>query len=184
MRFSTAREGPPVNAQNIEGSSPGWPLQLTQAGDLLYGSSVRVWHGTNPLPAGLADSLGPAIAYAPVRRFLVPKGSDTAFVRSVPMDLFGVPVSLLGVLKRLPGAFLPGLVILFLMGFRGGTMRMGGDIMQLGASWMILIMRSVVITSRHSKDSLSPPISYGLPLPAYTRDRSIPALVASASPPW
>jgi hypothetical protein len=57
----------------------------------------------------------------------------------VPMDLFGMPVSLLRVLKRLPGAFLPGLVILLLMGFRGGKMRVGGDIVQLGASSMILV---------------------------------------------
>jgi hypothetical protein len=111
------------------------------------------------------------------------KGSDAVFVRPVPMDVFGMPVSLLGVLKRLPGVFLPGLVILFLIGFRVGTRRVGGDIVQLDAARMILIMRSGVITSRHFKDSLSPPTWYGLPLQVCKRDRNISALVPNVSLP-
>jgi hypothetical protein len=80
---------------------------------------------------------------------IVRKGRDAVFIDGVPVHLPGMLVSPLGVLKRLPGEFLPGLVILFLMGFRSPTMRVGGTIVQLGSSLMILVMRSVVITSRH-----------------------------------
>ena len=80
---------------------------------------------------------------------LVPKDRDAVFIHSVPVRLLGMLVSLLGVLKSLPGVLLPGLVILFLMGFRSATMSVGGAIVQLGSSLMILVMRSVVITSRH-----------------------------------
>jgi hypothetical protein len=65
------------------------------------------------------------------------------------MRLLGVLVRYLGVLKSLPGALLPGLVILFLMGFRGTTMSVGGAIVQLGGALMIFVVRSVVIASRH-----------------------------------
>jgi hypothetical protein len=80
---------------------------------------------------------------------LVPKERDTVFVHSVPLRLPGMLVSYLGVLKSLPGALLPGLVILFLMGFRGTPMGVGGIVVQLSGSLMIFVMRSVVVTSRH-----------------------------------
>jgi hypothetical protein len=80
---------------------------------------------------------------------VVPKGGDAVFIYSVPVRLHGMPVSLLGMFKSLPGELLPGLVILFLMGFRSATMCVGRAIVQLGGSLMILVMRSVFITGRH-----------------------------------
>jgi hypothetical protein len=80
---------------------------------------------------------------------LVPKGGDAVFIHRGLMRQLGVLVRYLGVLKSLPGAFLPGLVILLLMGFRGATMSVGGTIVQLGGALMILVVRSVVIASRH-----------------------------------
>lgn len=77
------------------------------------------------------------------------KGRDAVFIDGVPVYLTGMLVSQLGVLKRLPGEFLPGLVILFFMSFRSTTMCVGGTIVQLGSPLMILVMRSVVIASRH-----------------------------------
>jgi hypothetical protein len=49
-------------------------------------------------------------------------------------------VSLSGVLKCLPGALLPGLMIFFLVGFRSTAMRAGGAIVQLGSSLMVFVM--------------------------------------------
>jgi hypothetical protein len=51
-----------------------------------------------------------------------------------------VPISILGVLKSLPGALLPGFVILFLMGFRRAAMRVGCTIVQLGGPLMIFVV--------------------------------------------
>jgi hypothetical protein len=79
----------------------------------------------------------------------MPKGGDAVFVRLFPMDLLGMLVSLLGVLQCLAGLLLPGLVILFLMGFRGALMCVGGAFVQLGGSLMILVMGSVIITGGH-----------------------------------
>jgi hypothetical protein len=88
--------------------------------------------------------------------FVVPKGCHAVFIYGVSMHLIRMLVSPLGVFQRLPGVLLPGLAILFLMSFRGDTMRVGGHIVQLGCSLMILVMRSVVITSRHYRLSISP----------------------------
>jgi hypothetical protein len=71
---------------------------------------------------------------------LVPKQSDAVFIHRVPMRLLGILVSFLGVLKSLPGALLPGLVILFLRVFRSTTMSVGGAIVQLSGSLMIFVM--------------------------------------------
>jgi hypothetical protein len=79
----------------------------------------------------------------------VPEGYDAVFIYGVAVHLRSMPVSLFGVFQSLPGNLLPGFVILLLMGFRRGTMRVGCAIVQLGSSLMILVMRSVVITSRH-----------------------------------
>ena len=78
-----------------------------------------------------------------------PKIAMPCSFTACPVRLLGMLVSLLGVLQSPPGALLPGLVILFLMGFRGATMSVGGAIVQLGGPLMIFVMRSVVITSRH-----------------------------------
>ncbi len=79
----------------------------------------------------------------------VPKVRHAVFMHSVPARLLGLPVSLLGVLESLPGALMPGLVILLLIGFRGATMCVGRNVVQLGSSLMVFVMRSVVIASRH-----------------------------------
>jgi len=79
----------------------------------------------------------------------VPKDGDAVFIHSGPVRLLGMLVSFLGVLESLPGALLPGLVILLLMGFRGAAMSVGGTIVQLGGALMIFVVRSVVIASRH-----------------------------------
>ena len=79
----------------------------------------------------------------------MPKDREAVFIHSVPVHLLGMLVSLLGVLKSLPGVFLSGLVILFLVRFRGSAMSMGGTLVQLSGSLMILVMRSVVIARRH-----------------------------------
>jgi len=80
---------------------------------------------------------------------LVPKDRDAVFIHGIPVRPLGLLVSLLGVLKSSPGALLPGLVILFLMGFCSTTMRVGCTIVQLSSPLMVFVMRSVVITSRH-----------------------------------
>jgi len=74
------------------------------------------------------------------RDVLVPKDREAVFIHSAPVRLPGMLVSLLGVFKSLPGALLPGLMILFLMGFRGAAMSMGGAIVQLGGFLMIFVM--------------------------------------------
>jgi hypothetical protein len=84
---------------------------------------------------------------------LVPKIGDAVFVHSGQMRLLGMLVSLLGVLKSLPGALLPGLAILLLMSFRGTPMSVGGTIVQLSGALMVFVMRSVVIASRHLEPS-------------------------------
>ena len=71
---------------------------------------------------------------------LVPKVPDAVFIHSVPVRLLGMLVSLLGVLKSLPGELLPGLMILFLMGFRRTAMSVGGTIVQLGGALVIFVM--------------------------------------------
>ena len=71
---------------------------------------------------------------------LVSKDREAVFIHSVPVGLLGMLVSLLGVLKCLPGALLPGLMILFLVGFRSTAMRVGGAIVQLGSSLMVFVM--------------------------------------------
>jgi hypothetical protein len=71
---------------------------------------------------------------------LVPKGRDAVFIHSIPVRLLGLLVSLFGVLKSLPGALLPSLVILFLMGFCSTTMSVGGTIVQLSSPLMVFVM--------------------------------------------
>jgi hypothetical protein len=84
------------------------------------------------------------------RDLLVPKSRDAVFIHRSPMNRLSMLVSLLGVLKVSPGRLLPGLVILFIVGFRGSTMRVRGAILQLGSSLMIFVMRSVLVTRRHN----------------------------------
>ena len=80
---------------------------------------------------------------------VVTKPGNAVFIHRVSMRLLGMLVSFLGVLQSLPGEFLPGLVILLFMSFRSAAMCVGRAIVQFGGSLMILVMRSVVISSRH-----------------------------------
>ena len=70
----------------------------------------------------------------------MPEDRDAVFIHSVPVRLLGILISILGVLESLPGVLLPGLVILLLMGLRSATMRVGGTVVQLGGSLMILVV--------------------------------------------
>jgi len=79
---------------------------------------------------------------------LAPKGCDAVFIHGGPMRLLGMLVSLLGVFQSLPGALLPGLVVLLFMGL-GAAMSVGGLIVKFGRALMIFVVRSVVIASRH-----------------------------------
>src|ERR1017187_6625881 len=82
---------------------------------------------------------------------VVPEGRDAVLIDMFLVHLVAMLVSQFGMFKSLPGLLLPGLVVLFLMGFRGATMRVGRTIVQIGSSLMVLVMRSVFITSRHLK---------------------------------
>ena len=108
-------------------------------------------HGMEPvfLRRSLRTASGLPERISQRRDVLVPKDREAVFVYSGPVRFLGMLVSLLGVLQSLPGALLPGLMILFLMGFRSTTVSVGGTIVQLSGPLMILVMRSVVIASRH-----------------------------------
>jgi hypothetical protein len=82
---------------------------------------------------------------------LVRKHRDAVFVHSVPLRQPGMLVSLLGILKSPPGQLLSGLMVLFLMGFRGAAMSVGGAIVQFGGPLMVLVMGSVFVTFGHLK---------------------------------
>jgi len=70
----------------------------------------------------------------------VPKYRNAVFIHRVPVRPPGLLVSLSGVLKGLPRVLLPGLVILFLMGFGSHTMSVSGAVVQLSGAWMVLVM--------------------------------------------
>jgi hypothetical protein len=82
---------------------------------------------------------------------IMPESRDAMFIYRFPGHLRRVLVSPFGVFKSLPRLLLAGLVILFFMGFRGSTMRVGGAVVQIGSSLMVLEMRSVFVASRHLK---------------------------------
>jgi hypothetical protein len=81
--------------------------------------------------------------------FGVPKNRHAVFIYSRAVHLLGMLVSMLRMLKSLPGPLLSGFVVLFLMGVRGTAMSVGGTLVQLGGSLVILEVRSIVITLRH-----------------------------------
>jgi hypothetical protein len=81
--------------------------------------------------------------------FGMPKDRDAVFIHSATLDLRSMPISLLGMFQSPSGVLLPALMILFVMGLSGAAVRVGGSVVQLGGSLVILVMRSVVITSRH-----------------------------------
>jgi len=81
--------------------------------------------------------------------FHVPKGRDALPIYGLPVRLQGLPISLLRVLQRLSGTLLAGLAVLLFMRLRGAPMSVGGIIVQLSGSLVILVVRSIVLTSRH-----------------------------------
>jgi hypothetical protein len=87
---------------------------------------------------------------------MVPESRDAVLIYMLPGHLRRVPVRLFGMFQRLPGLLRSGFVILFLVGFRGASMRVGGAIVQLGRSLMVLVMRSVVKASGHLKTPYLP----------------------------
>ncbi|MGA7239079.1 MAG: hypothetical protein WBY44_25585 [Bryobacteraceae bacterium] len=82
---------------------------------------------------------------------LTPKGSGAMFTHSGAVRLLAMHVSLPRVLQSLPGALVPSLVILFLRSFRGAAVSVSGYLVQFGGSLVILVMRSLVISSGHLK---------------------------------
>ncbi|MGA2116750.1 MAG: hypothetical protein ABSH56_18580 [Bryobacteraceae bacterium] len=86
----------------------------------------------------------------------MPKVSDVVFRHGVPVHLLRMLMSLLGMFESPPGKLLPGLMILFLMGFRRTEMSVGGAIVQLGGTLMIFVTRPVVIACRHLKPPYLP----------------------------
>ena len=52
----------------------------------------------------------------------------------------GVLMSLMGVLKGSPGKLLARLMVPFLMRFRGAAVSVGGQVVQLRGSLMVLVM--------------------------------------------
>jgi hypothetical protein len=73
------------------------------------------------------------------RDVVVSKVSDVVFRHGIPVRLFRMLMSLLGMFESPPGKLLPGLMILFLMGFRRTEMSVGGAIVQLGGALMIFV---------------------------------------------
>jgi hypothetical protein len=71
---------------------------------------------------------------------LVPKGRDAVFIHSVAMHLRCMLVCLLGVFKGPPGELLARLMVSFLMRFRGTAVSVGGQVVQLRGSLMVLVM--------------------------------------------
>jgi len=65
--------------------------------------------------------------------------------------------SVRGMLKGLPRMLVPRKVILMSTMLFGNPMGMGGTVVRLGGSLMVLVMRSVVIASGHISDTLDPP---------------------------
>jgi hypothetical protein len=79
----------------------------------------------------------------------MPEDQEAVFVHGGPVRLFAMLVSLLGVFQSLPGALMPGLMVLFLVSFRGAAMSVGRAIVHLGRPLMVFVVRSVVVMSRH-----------------------------------
>src|SRR5271157_5390184 len=99
---------------------------------------------------------------------LVPKDRDAVFIHCVPVRLPGMLGSQLRILKSPSRQLLSGLIVPFLMGFRGTAMSVGGAIVQFSGPLMVLVMGSVVVTLRHSGGQMqklsccSDPISLSL----------------------
>jgi hypothetical protein len=81
------------------------------------------------------------------RDFRVPKGRDAVPIHGLPVGLFGMQISQLRMFQRLSGTLLAGLAILFFMGLRGAPMSVGGVVVQLSGSLVILVVRSIVVAS-------------------------------------
>src|SRR5580704_7026153 len=114
------------------------------------------------------------------RDVLMTKDNEAMFIRGFVMKSFASLIGRLGVLQRLPAVLVPGLPLLFLMGFRRAAVSMRRDVMHLGRPLMILVMRSVVVASRHAKDSRSGPTCYAPLRPTHEPGWNTPALAVHA----
>jgi hypothetical protein len=75
---------------------------------------------------------------------VVPERGDAVPAR----NRLGMSVGPLGVLKRLPGMLLPAQVILVAV-LLGNPMGVSGVVVQFGGELMVLVVRSVIVASRH-----------------------------------
>jgi hypothetical protein len=76
---------------------------------------------------------------------------ETVLIHGLPVRPLALLVSVLRVLQSLSGKFMAGLVVLLSMGLRGAPVRLGREVVQLGGPLVVLVVRSVVVTSRHEK---------------------------------
>ena len=81
---------------------------------------------------------------------VVPESRDAVTDRGTVTrrSRLGMSVGLLGVLKRLPGMLLPGKMILVAV-LCGNPMGVGRIVVQFGGKLMVLVVRSIVISSGH-----------------------------------
>jgi len=73
------------------------------------------------------------------RYILIAKAEGTAFANGLLRRVFHVLVSLLGVLKRLPGALVAGLMVLLFVGFGPNKMGVRCAVVQLHDPLMMLV---------------------------------------------
>jgi hypothetical protein len=78
------------------------------------------------------------------------KDPEAVLIHRLPVRQLTVLLSVSRVFKGLSGDLTPCLVVLLFVGFRGAPMRMGRNVMQLGGPLVVLVVRSVVVTSRHN----------------------------------
>lgn len=115
---------------------------LPQSHWVTFGVGSQVLGGLEPVlvrrPLRAASGLPQRIGQR--GGFLVPKGLDAVFIHGVSMHLPGMLMSLSGVFQGSSGKLLARLMVPFLMRFRGAAVSMGGQVVQLRGSLMVLVM--------------------------------------------
>jgi hypothetical protein len=85
------------------------------------------------------------------RDFIVPECGRAMAHGGMPgHGRFRMPMGLAGLFQGLPRMLVPGQVLLLAVLLLRDAMGVRGDIVQFGGALVIFVMRSVVITSRHS----------------------------------
>ena len=125
------------------------PSRPFTRGDLLCVRVILAPRGNHPHPVIPPDNPWPATTRKPALRILMSKDGDAVTIHRGRMPVAGILVRLLGVLQGLPGVFMAGLVVLFVMSFCRIAMKVGGIVVQLRGPLMIFVVRSVVVASRH-----------------------------------